>query len=95
MRPKKKHFKKVIAYIKQNEPKERINHDLLNQIINIGIAHQLPVTLGQTVRDMIVLLDYNIHRSSFVKFVMFLESCKGFEEDAIKFLILAQKSSHL
>jgi len=47
------------------------------------------------VRDLIVDGDYHIHKSSFMKFVMFMEKCKGFEEDAKKFLFLTQRSSHL
>ena len=30
-----------------------------------------------------------------MKFVMFMEKCKGFEEDAKKFLLLSNQSSHL
>ena len=46
-------------------------------------------------RDMIIQSDYNIHQNSFVKFVMFMEKCKGYEEDAKKFLLLSTQSSHL
>jgi len=44
---------------------------------------------------MIVDGDYAIHKSSFMKFVMFMEKCKGYEEDAKKFLFLTQQSSYL
>ena len=30
-----------------------------------------------------------------MKFIMFMEKCKGFEEDAKKFFILINQSSHL
>ena len=63
---------------------------LIDQIIQVGINNQYPLTLGQLVRDMIVDGDYSIHKSSFMKFVMFMEKCKGYEEDAKKFLFLTQ-----
>ena len=53
------------------------------------------MTLGKSIRDFIVQEDYKIHQSSFIKFVMFMEKCKGFEEDAKKFLLLSTQSSHL
>jgi len=95
VRPKKKHFKKVVEYLTTHEPVSRLTPQLLDQIIAIGISHSYPVTLGQIVRNMVSQLDCNIHRSSYMKFVMFLESCKGFEDDAKKFLFLVQHSSHL
>jgi len=95
VRPKKKHFKKIVAYMRKFEPVERITPQLLDQVINVGIAQQYPVTLGQLVRDLIIQGDYNIHKASFMKFVMFMEKCKGFEEDAKKFYTLTGQSSHL
>lgn len=41
-------------------------------------------------RDIIVHEDYHIHKATFMKFIMFLERSKGFEEDAKKFMILSQ-----
>lgn len=72
-----------------------MSQQLLDQIINVGIDHKYPTTLGKIVRDLIIQGDYNIHQNSFVKFVMFMEKCKGFEEDAKKFLLLSTQSSHL
>lgn len=46
-------------------------------------------------RDLIVRGDYNIHKSTFIEFVKFMERSKGFEEDAKKFYILLSESSHL
>lgn len=36
-----------------------------------------------------------MHRTTFMKFLMFMERSKGYEEDAKKFLILLQQSSYL
>jgi len=44
---------------------------------------------------MIVQDDYNIHKATFMKLLMFLEKSKGFEEDAKKFMILARQSSSI
>jgi len=94
VRPKKKHFKKITQYIREHEPVERITPLILDQIINIGIAQQYPETLGQLVRDLMIN-DYHLHKSTFTKFVMYMEKCKGFEEDAKKFYLLTSQSSHL
>lgn len=72
-----------------------MTQQLLDQIINVGIIQVYPVTLGQSVRDLIIQHDFNIHKASFMKFVMFMEKCKGFEEDAKKFYFLTSESSHL
>lgn len=39
-------------------------------------------------RDLIIQDDANLHKASYMKFLMFMERCKGFEEDAKKFLML-------
>lgn len=49
---------------------------------------KIPVTLGQLVRDMIIQDDCNIQKSTFMKFLAFMEKSKGYEEDAKKFLTL-------
>lgn len=46
-------------------------------------------------RDIIVHEDYHIHKATFMKFIMFMERSKGFEEDAKKFMILSQQSSSI
>lgn len=61
----------------------------------VGINNIYPITLGTMMRDFIVQKDYNIHKATFIKFVMFMEKCKGFEIDAKKFYFLTQESSHL
>lgn len=83
--PKKKHFKKLLEYIKRVEPVENVTPLLIDKLIEIGIESRYPVTVGRWVRD---IQSYPIHRSSFMKFVMFLERSKGYEEDAKKFLLL-------
>lgn len=59
LKPKKKHFKKLIEYIRKNE--KDVKPQLLDQLINVGIDHQYPVTLGKSIRDFIVQEDYKIH----------------------------------
>jgi hypothetical protein len=93
--PKKKHYKKLIAYVRKVEDSSNVTDVLINKLMEIGIAHEYPVTLGQTVRDMIAIDDAPIHPNSFTSLIMFLERCKGFEADARKFLHLTSLSSHL
>jgi len=95
MQPKKKHYKKVVEYIRAHEPVNEVPEHIIDQMINVGIVCRYPVTLGQVVRDLVVRGDYKIHKSSFIQFVKFMERCKGFEEDAKKFYILIGESSHL
>ena len=52
LKPKKKHFKKLIEFIRKNE--KDVKPQLLDQLINVGIDHQYPVTLGKSIRDFIV-----------------------------------------
>lgn len=95
MEPKKKHYKKVIEYIRAHEPVGEVPQHIIDKMISVGIVCRYPVTLGQVVRDLIVRGDYNIHKSTFIEFVKFMERSKGFEEDAKKFYILLSESSHL
>ena len=86
MRPKKKHFKKIVEFIKNKE--DNISPVLLDQIVRVGIELELPDTLGQLVRDLIIQDDVSMNKITYMKFLMFLERCKGFEDDAKKFLML-------
>ena len=54
MKQKKKHFKKVVAYIRKFSDPNDLSPILIDQIISIGIEMQIPITLGQLVRDMII-----------------------------------------
>jgi hypothetical protein len=44
--PKKKHFKKIVNYMLKHENVENIPSHVINQIIDVGIANQYPMTLG-------------------------------------------------
>ena len=96
IRPKKKHYKKMIAYIKKVEDKARVGSELLDLVMNecgnyaLVSGYAGPDGQRHDRDDMIVVHDYPIDRESFTEFVMFLERCKGFEEDARKFLHLTQ-----
>ena len=39
--------------------------------------------------------DYKVSQNTFQRFVMFLERCKGFEEDANRFLILSSETKDI
>lgn len=95
MRPNKKHFKKITAYIRKFEKKEDVTPVLIDQLVGVGIDQRYPITLGRLIRDFIVQEDYQMHKATFMKFIMFLERSKGFEEDAKKFMILSQQSTSI
>mmetsp|Transcript_27436 Transcript_27436/g.41712 ORF Transcript_27436/g.41712 Transcript_27436/m.41712 type:complete len:307 (-) Transcript_27436:463-1383(-) len=92
--PKKKHYKKIAAYLKAHEKPSNVKPQTIDMLIQTGIDQKYPLTLGQIVRDL-VMQDYNIPKSSFMKFLMFMEKCKGYEEDAKRFLALINQSSYL
>jgi len=50
--------------------------------------------LGQTVKYMIEN-GYNIPMNSFRKFILFIERCKGYEEDAKRFIFLSSETENL
>lgn len=90
--PKKKHFKKILAYLQKNEPEEKITPALIDKMFVLGIKNNYPVTIGQLMRDLMTNGKYHVHQNTFIKLVMYLERCKGFEEDAKKFLYMTSNS---
>lgn len=54
MRPNKKHYKKIVAYIRKFEDRETVSPLLIDQMVSVGMELKYPVTLGQLVRDLIV-----------------------------------------
>ncbi|CDW78620.1 UNKNOWN [Stylonychia lemnae] len=94
LHPKKKHFKKVVKHLLEFEQKENIDAELLDMIIRIGVDQKYPVFMGQTVKYL-VQNNYNLNHKSFQKFVLFLEKCKGYEEDAKRFIFLTSETENL
>jgi hypothetical protein len=92
--PKKKHFKKVLAYLKEFEKKEILNDELINLIVQIGIDQKYPVLLGTNMKYF-MQNGYHIPLPVFQKFLMFMENCKGFEEDAKRFVFLTAETEDL
>ncbi len=92
--PKKKHLKKVIAHLSEFEPKEKVDPYLIDLIVKIGIEQKYPVLLGKTMK-FFMQNDYPIPKSAFQNFVLFLEHCKGYEEDAKRFIFLTSETETL
>ncbi len=92
--PKKKHFKKVVNYLMKYEHRDQIDPKILKMIIKIGVIQKYPVFLGQTMK-FFLQNGYNIPRRSFQEFVLFLEHCKGYEEDAKRFIFLTSETENL
>lgn len=57
----------------------------------IGIDQRYPILLGSTMKYFLQN-GFNVSRDTFLRFVMFLERCKGFEEDAKRFVFLTQET---
>lgn len=94
LHPKKKHFKKIVAHLTQFENKENVESQLIDLITFIGIDQKYPVFLGQTMK-FLLQNDYAVTPATFKSFVLFLERCKGFEEDAKRFVVLTSETKHV
>ena len=92
--PKKKHFKKILQYLVLNEKPEDVSPDLIDTITFIGIDQKYPVLLGSTIKYF-MQNDFKVQKNTLLKFVMFLERCKGFEEDAKRFLMITQERADI
>jgi hypothetical protein len=92
--PKKKHLKKVIAHMSEFENKEKVDPHLINLIVKIGIEQKYPVLLGKTMK-FFMQNDYKINTKAFQDFILFLERCKGYEEDAKRFIFLTAETETL
>ena len=94
LQPKKKHFKKIIQYMILNERPDEVSPVLIDLITFIGIDQKYPVLLGSTIKYMLQN-GFKIKESTFQKFVMFLERCKGYEEDAKRFLFMSSETEDI
>lgn len=94
LEPKKKHFKKVLAHLIEHEPKEKLDPVLISLIVRIGIDQKYPVLLGKTMKHF-MQNDYRVPKRAFQDFVLFLERCKGYEEDSKRFIFLTAETETL
>lgn len=94
LEPKKKHLKKVIAHMTEYEHKDKIDPELIMMVTQIAIEQKYPVLLGKTMKFW-MQNDYNIPSRAFQDFILFLESCKGYEEDAKRFLFMTSETETL
>lgn len=92
--PKKKHLKKVIAHLSEFEQKDKVDAHLINLIVKIGIEQKYPVLLGKAMK-FFMQNDYAIPKKTFQDFILFLERCKGYEEDAKRFIFLTAETETL
>ena len=53
LKPKKKHFKKIVYHMLEFEDKSNVDQELLSQIIRIGIREKWPVTLGRVMKQLL------------------------------------------
>ena len=92
--PKKKHFKKILQYLVLSEEPTKVSPQLIDLVTVVGIDQQYPVLLGSTIKYMLQH-GYAVSSKTFKRFVLFLERCKGFEEDAKRFVAITAETSHL
>lgn len=92
--PKKKHFKKIIQHMIQYEDRDNVDPAMLELLVFIGIDQKYPVLMGQTMKYLLQN-DYAVTPAIFKEFMLFLERCKGFEEDAKKFVIMTAETQNV
>ena len=63
-------------------------------LVKIGIEQKYPIQLGQAMK-FLMQNNYQIPKKAFQDFVMFLERCKGYEEDAKRFIFLTADTDTL
>ena len=68
--------------------------DLIDMIVTIGIHEKYPVFMGTTLKNWLAR-GYDVQPRSFKDYVMFLERCKGYEEDAKRYVTLAHDTEHI
>ncbi len=94
LEPKKKHLKKVIAHLCEFEDKNKVDPYLINLIVKIGIEQGYPILLGKTMKYFLQN-GYKIPMEIFQEFVLYMEKCKGYEEDAKRFIFLTSETEDL
>lgn len=94
MNPKKKHFKKILQYLVLHEKADELDAELIDMITFIGIDQRYPVLLGSTIKYFLQN-DYKVRPATFQQFMLFLERCKGYEEDANRFLFLSSDTKDI
>ena len=94
LNPKKKHFKKILQYMVLHEKADQLDAELIDMITFIGIDQRYPVLLGSTMKYFLQN-DYKVRPATFQQFVLFLERCKGYEEDANRFLFLSSDTKDI
>ena len=73
--------------IRHKKPEE-IDQRVIDMITFIAIDQRYPVLIGNTFKYL-MQNGYKVSPESFKNLVLFLERCKGFEEDAKRFLLLS------
>ena len=67
---------------------------MVDLIVTTGIDQRYTVLLGQVLKEMLAL-NMQVELGTFKKYVYFLERCKGYEEDAKRFVNLAHDTQHI
>lgn len=92
--PKKKHLKKLLAHLNTFEGKTKVDSSLIQLAVRLCVEQKWPVLLGKTMKFWLQN-DYHVPLRAFQQCVLFLERCKGYEEDAKRFIFLTADTETL
>lgn len=82
--------------IEVSSSKSCVPEEVIDLVVATGIDQKYPVYLGQTIKTMLQSTDsFEVSPHTFKTFVLFLERCKGYEEDAKRFVSLAHDTDHI
>lgn len=82
---KKKHLKKVIAHMDEYLHPKHVSPELIGKIIDICEQNGFPILLGKTMKSFIDK-GVKFRKEHYQQLITYLESCKGFREDALRFV---------
>jgi hypothetical protein len=91
---KKKHFKKILQHMNTYLKAEEIDDEIVGKVIGIAEAYSYPILLGKTMKEF-TDMGVVISKENYVSFCMYLDMCKGLENDTLRFVFDVNRTEHI
>jgi hypothetical protein len=91
---KKKHFKKTLEHMQKYMDSSEINDEIVSKVIDVSSQHDFPILLGLTMKNFMEK-GVKVSMENYVKFYMYLDRCKGFEKDTLRFIFAVNDTEHI
>lgn len=91
---KKKHFKKILQHMNTYLKPEEFDDEIIGKIISISESYEYPILLGKTMKEF---MDKGvvISKDNYISFCMYLDLCKGLENDTLRFVFDVNKTKNI